>query len=348
MEQREENKNNTNTQQTVLKTGYPPFIRSGWNVRKLMFVFALTLVLPSLGAIYFYGLKALMIIILSTVSAIGFDLLMKWMKKQNLSLDGSETITGLLLALILPSEIPFYAPIIGSAFAIIVVKHVFGGLGNNIFNPALAARAFLGASWPLFVTAYSEPSKFLSDKWLSLNLDNSLITSATPLAKSMIGTINSIDFSKLADPFIGNISGSIGETSGLLIIIAAIILLFLKIIDWRITLPYVGVVFIGGFIYGITSNLNPLLFGLYYILTGGLLLGAVFMATDYVTSPSTKPGRWIFGIGCGLFTLLFRIFSQMPEGVCFSILLMNSLTPLIDRYTFPKPFGYIKNIKTKK
>ena len=345
------NKEATEAKKNVLpklKIGHPPFIHSGSSISKIMFFVIALLILPVLGAIYFYGMKALIIILSATISSIIFDLLMKKVRKKKITLDGSETVTGILLALTLPSEIPFYVPVIGSAFAIIIVKHTFGGLGNNIFNPALAARAFIGASWPLFVTAYAAPAQFMSDRWFSLSLNNSLITSATPLASKMLGSIKELSFTDLLDPFIGNISGSIGETSAILLIITGIILLVTKIIDWRITIPYVAVVFIGGFIYAFSLGLNPLLFGLYYIFTGGLLLGAVFMATDYVTSPTTKKGRIIFGIGCGLLTLMFRIFSQMPEGVCFSILLMNILTPLIDKYTFPRPFGWVNEVKAAK
>jgi len=332
--------------ETQLKTGYPPFIHANVSVEKLMYYVAFFLLLPCIGAIYFFGMKALIIIISSVVSAIVFDLLMKYIRKKPLSLDGSEIVTGILLALILPPEIPFYIPITGSAFGIIIVKHVFGGLGNNVFNPALAARAFIGASWPLALGAYSEPAKFLSDKWLSFNLDNSLITSATPLARDSINLLTS-RWSDLINPLIGNIPGSIGETSAVLLIIAGVIMLLLKIIDWRITLSYIGIVLIGGGIYGAYLGFNVIYFGLYSILTGGLLIGAIFMATDYVTSPSTKKGRIIFGIGCGALTLIFRIFSQMPEGVMYSILLMNAITPLIDRYTFPKPFGWKKPNKIK-
>lgn len=328
--------------QITLKTGHPPFIHADITIRKIMFFFLLFLMLPTIGSVYFFGMKALKIIILSVITAIVSDLLMKHFRKKPMSLDGSEMITGLLLALVLPSEIPYYVPIAGSLFAIIIVKHIFGGLGNNIFNPALAGRAFLGASWPSLVNTFTRPYTFLSDKWFSFRLDDSIVTSATPLAKSTLESFSAINFSNfriLLDSFFGNISGSIGETSALLILMAGVALLMLKIIDWRITIPYVSTVLIGGFVLALFKGFNPLFFAMYYIFTGGILFGAVFMATDYVTSPSTLSGRWIFAIGCGLFTLVFRIFSTMPEGVMYSILLMNALTPLIDRYTFPKPFG---------
>lgn len=328
------------TELKLLKTGYPPFIHSKTTVEKLMFTLASFLVFPVLGAIYFFGLRALILILISTISSIGFDLLMKKIRKRKVALDGSEVITGVLLALATPPGVAYYAPILGSAFAIIVVKHIFGGLGNNIFNPALAGRAFLRVSWPVMMGATVEPSTFLSARWFSLTLDQSLVTTATPLPTNIFNSMTTLAFGDLLDPFLGKIAGTMGETSALLIIIAAIFLLSKKIIDWRITLTYVATVFVGGLFYGAYLGYNPIIFALYFILTGGLMLGAVFMATDYVTCPSTKNARLYFGLGCGLFTLLFRIFSQMPEGVTYSILLMNSLTPLIDRWTFPKPFGW--------
>jgi Na+-translocating ferredoxin:NAD+ oxidoreductase subunit D len=328
-----------------LKAGYPPFIRSSSSIKRVMFSFCLFLMLPVAAAIYFFGMKALMIIALSVISSVVADLFMKKIRHKKIQLDGSELITGILFALTLPPKIPLYVPVIGSLFAIIVVKHIFGGLGNNIFNPALAARAFIGASWPLFISTFAKPYSFLSSSWFSLSIDSSLITSATPLSQSASESFTSLTFSSLFGPFFGNISGSIGETSAFLILIAAIGLISTKIIDWRITIPYISTVFIGGFIYSFFLGANPFYFSLYYIFTGGLMLGAVFMATDYVTSPTTKNGRLLFAFGCGILTLLFRIFSSMPEGVAYSILLMNAISPLLDRYTYPKPFGWRKQEK---
>ena len=231
-------------------------------------------------------------------------------------------ITGLLLALVLPVTVPLWIPVLGSIFAIAIAKFAFGGLGFNIFNPALAGRAFIIASWPALVSKYITPDG---------------ITSATPLTvlkiqgqQALTQTFPNL-YQKL---FVGNIAGAIGETSALALLFGAGFLFYKKIIDWRIPSLYIGTVFVLSFIFGY----NPI----FSILAGGLLIGAFFMATDPVTSPTTKNGRLIFGFGCGFLTVIIRGFSGLPEGVMYSILLMNALTPLIDRYTIPKPFGTFK------
>jgi electron transport complex protein RnfD len=259
----------------------------------------------------------LFIILFSVLSAVLTEgIIQKFLKKPLTILDGSAVITGLLLGLILPPTVPIWIPISGAVFAIAIGKHVFGGLGFNIFNPALVGRAFLVASWPLLMT-----------KWISPDG----ITGATPLGILKLEGIKAVGYSQL---FFGNISGSIGETSALALLIGALFLFYKKIISWRIPSIYIGTVFLLTLIFG----KDPL----FYILSGGLFIGAFFMATDYVTSPITKNGKLIFGFGCGLLTVIIRLYSGLPEGVMYSILLMNALTPLIDRYTAPKPFGFVK------
>ena len=289
-----------------------PHIHSRNNIGKIMWNVVIALLPTTIAGIYFFGTPALIIIVTSVFSAILTEAVsQKLMKKELTIKDGSAVVTGLLLALVLPPTVPVWIPIIGAIFAIAIVKHAFGGLGHNIFNPALAARAFLVAAWPMAMSTFSFDG----------------VTTATPLATLKHG-IKASYF----EMFIGNIPGAIGETSALALIIGGIYLIFNKIIDLHIPLGYIATVFI------LTLFADPL----YHLLAGGLLLGAFFMATDYVTTPITKQGKLIFGIGCGILTVIIRVYSKLPEGVMYSILVMNALTPLIELVTKPKPFGYKK------
>lgn len=300
-----------------------PHIFKDITTQKIMWFVAVALLPIVISAVSFFGWKALLLIIVSVLSAVLTEaLIQKLLKKEITINDGSAFITGLLLALVLPVTVPLWVPALGSIFAIAIAKHAFGGLGFNIFNPALAGRAFILASWPALVSKYITPDG---------------ITSATPL------TVIKIQGQQLLtqttglyqDLFVGNIAGAIGETSALALLFGAGFLFYKKIIDWRIPSLFIGTVFVLSFIFG----RNPII----SILAGGLLIGAFFMATDPVTSPTTKKGRLIFGFGCGFLTVIIRAFSALPEGVMYSILLMNALTPLIDRYTIPKPFGTSKS-----
>jgi len=305
-EEKEENK---------LTVSANPHIKDKDNVNKIMWYVILSLIPASVVGVYFFGMKALLVIILSVVSAVVTELVIQKITKEKITIkDGSAVLTGLLLGLILSPLVPFWIPILGAIFAISIGKMVFGGLGHNIFNPALVGRAFLVASWPALMT-----------NWL---VDG--ITGATPLGLLKSEGIKT-GYNAL---FFGNIGGSIGETSAAALLLGAAFLFFMKIIDWRIPSAFIGTVFAFSFVFGQD--------GLFHILAGGLLIGAFFMATDYVTSPITKNGRLIFGFGCGFLTVIFRLYSGYPEGVMFSILLMNAATPLIERFTRIKPFGYRK------
>jgi electron transport complex protein RnfD len=299
-----------------LKVSTNPHVKDKDSVNKIMWYVILSL-LPAAGAgIYFFGENALWILLLSIVSAVLTELIIQKLMKRKITIkDGSAVLTGLLLGLILSPAVPLWIPILGAVFAIAIGKMVFGGLGHNIFNPALVGRVFLVASWPALMT-----------KWLLIDGT----TGATPLGMLKLEGITT-DYLTM---FLGNIGGSIGETSAVALLIGALFLFLKKIIDWRIPFSYIGTVAVFAFIFG----QDPL----FHILAGGLLIGAFFMATDYVSSPITKNGRLIFGFGCGFLTIIFRLFSGYAEGVMFSILLMNSLTPLIDRFTRIKPFGYKK------
>ena len=241
-------------------------------------------------------------------------------------MDGGAVVTGLLLALILPPTMPLWMVAVGSVLSIAIVKEAFGGLGFNIFNPALGGRAFLMAAWLVETTTWV-PTRFMPDA----------VTTATPLNMSFVweGSKTSLWW----DLFIGNTGGSIGETSALAILVGGGLLLALGIIEWRIPLTYIGTVALLTLIW---PGQDPI----FHVLAGGLMLGAFFMATDYVTSPITYRGKIIFGIGCGVTTVIVRLLGGMPEGVCFSILLMNALTPIIDKYTMVRPFG-LKRVRSE-
>ncbi|MHB1335430.1 MAG: RnfABCDGE type electron transport complex subunit D [Candidatus Humimicrobiaceae bacterium] len=310
-----------------LQISHSPHIWSGFSTSKIMYIFLASLILPTAAAIYFFGLRALWVIIASSITAPLVEFIIKKARKKKFVMDGSALITGLLLALTLPPRIPIWMVVVGSAFAIAVAKEAFGGIGYNIFNPALAGRAFLAICFPVEMTRWYLPQSFGADA----------ITSATPLSEGFVFEGSKIALYK--NMFFGNTGGSIGETSALLILIAFLLLVIFKIIDWKVPVIFVATVAIFSLLWG-----DDVLF---QVLAGGLMFGAVFMATDYVTTPVTGIGKVLFAIGCGLITFVIRKFGAMPEGVCFSILIMNSFTPLIDRYLRPKPFGFVRE-KPKK
>lgn len=283
--------------------------------------------LPALACgLYFFRLPALMVIIVCLASSYGAEYLcLRLLNKPVPVREQSALVTGLLLSFCLPPHLPLWMAALGSAFAIIIVKHLFGGLGHNIFNPALIGRAFLLASFPVAMTGWSSP------------VDG--VSTATPLGimKEAAGQ-NLPDISQLV---IGNVSGSIGETSALAILAGGLFLLYRRHIDWRIPGSFLGTVFVLTALVGIISG-KEMIYPAYHLFAGGLFLGAFFMATDWVTSPVTKTGRLIFGAGCGALVVLIRLKGGYPEGVAYSILLMNVVTPLIDRYTKARVFGGAK------
>ena len=272
--------------------------------------------------------RIVLIIAVSVLTAVATEaIIQKLMKKPVTIRDWSAVVTGVLLAFNLPPAVPLWLPAIGSAIAIALVKQAFGGLGHNFMNPALAARAILLAAWPVHMTA-----------WFQAGTD--AISTATPLAilKGLEGSIEQLP--SLWEIIIGTPWGCIGETSNLALLLGAAYLLFRRIINWRIPFTFIGTVALLTWIIGprglFTGN------GIYHIFSGGLILGAFFMATDYSSSPVTPKGQIIMGIGCGILTSIIRIFGGYPEGVSYSILLMNIATPLIDRYTMPRIYGEVK------
>ena len=302
-----------------------PYLWRGRSISQIMYLVVIALLFPTTAAVYFFGLRALELIAVSVASAVITEFLVRKLRGKPFYMDGSAVITGLLLALTLPPTLPLWMAAVGSVFAIAIVKEAFGGLGHNIFNPALAARAFMAASFSIRMTTWVLPMGFGADA----------VTTATPLGESFAW-----QGSKLAlywQMFIGNRGGSLGETSIMLILAGAILLFAFDIIDWRIPLTYIGTVAL----LALTLRQDII----FQLLAGGLMLGAFFMATDYVTSPITPRGQIIFGVGCGAITMLVRAFGGMPEGVTYAILLMNAVTPLIDRYVKPRPYGLMKKEK---
>ncbi len=274
----------------------------------------MALLFPTAASVYFFGIHALVMVVFLSLVSVAAEAVFQRLGKQPVTVsDGSAVITGMLLALVIPPHFPLWMGAIGAVFAVIIVKGFFGGLGFNIFNPALAARAMLLASWPVAMTAWVKPFD--------------AITTPTPLYLAKIGEA----VPGYWEMFIGARGGSLGETSALMILIGAGILFWKKVISWPAPTAYIGTVALFSFLLG----KDPL----FQILAGGLLFGAFFMATDYVTTPISEKGRFIFGVGCGILTVLIRFFGGFPEGVNYSILIMNMLVPIIDRYARPRFFG---------
>ncbi len=306
-----------------------PHIRSHFRTNRIMLDVVIAL-LPALAVgTVVLGLRALLVAAVSAVSAVVFEWLWCLITKRSVTItDGSALVTGLLLAMTLPVSVPLWQVIVGDFFAIVIIKGMFGGLGQNIFNPALAARAFLLLIAPYGVTHYPP-------------VDG--MSSATPLHQMVMP---SLPTESLLDMFLGNCPGSIGEISALAILAGGVYLVIRRVLSPRIPLAYVGTLAVLTLVFPKTDT--PLLWMAYSVLSGGLLLGAVFMATDYVTSPVTPKGQILYGIGCGVLNLIFRYFGLFPEGVTYAILLMNACVWAIDRHTGPTRFGLSKKAdKTK-
>lgn len=300
-----------------------PHIHGKFSTNRIMLDVSIAL-LPALAVgIVTLGIRALLVAVLSATCALLFEWL--WClvtKRKNTISDGSALVTGLLLAMTLPVTVPLWQVVVGNFFAIIVIKACFGGLGHNIFNPALAARAFLMLISPLGITSYP-------------GLDG--VSSATPLHQMVMP---SIPTESLTQMFFGVCPGSIGEISKLALLVGGIYLVFRKVISPRIPIAYIGTLAILSLIFYKTDN--ALIWMAYNVLSGGLILGAVFMATDYTTSPVTARGQLLYGVGCGVLTLLFRYFGLFPEGITYAILLMNMCVWGIDRYISLGRFGLKK------
>ena len=300
-----------------------PHIRGNFRTNRIMLDVVLALLPGLFVGVWMLGIRALLITLTSVAAAVVSEwLYSKVTKTRNTVVDGSAMVTGLLLAMTLPHTVPYWQAALGSAFAIIVVKCLCGGLGQNIFNPALAARAFLLLIWPVGLTRYE-------------GLDG--VTAATPLHHMVMPALPE---ESVLDMFLGNCPGSIGEISALALLIGGAYLVYRKVISIRIPAAYIGTVAVMTLVFYRTDA--PFAWMGYQLLSGGLLLGAIFMATDYATSPATPVGQVAYGVGCGGLTVFFRYFGLFPEGVTYAILIMNALVWLIDRHTAPRRFGVKK------
>ena len=304
-----------------------PHIRCDESISKIMWTVNLTLAPAALFSVYRFGMPALTTMLLCIVVAVATEyLILKWREKPITINDGSAFMTGLLLAMNIPATLPWYMSVFGTVAAIAVAKHTMGGLGYNIFNPALVGRAVLLASWPVAMTTWPE---------MTSKVDG--VTSATPL-----GILKLQGYEKLVavfgdkvemyqSLFIGSRSGSMGETSALLLILGGVYLIYRGYINWQVPVVMIGTV---GTLTAIFGH-DPVL----HMMSGGLILGAFFMATDMVTTPITIKGQIVFAAGAGALTVLIRLLGGYPEGVCYAILLMNCVTPLIDLWIKPAKFG---------
>lgn len=288
----------------------------------------------ALAAVWYFGKSALLLILLCVVFSVGAEwVYMKLTHQKSTISDLSAVVTGMLLAFNMPADAPWWMALVGSVLAIVLIKQFFGGLGSNFINPALGARTILMMSWVTLMTADLAP---VAGQMFGLGGGVDAVAVATPLAKS------GADYT-LWQLFIGNIPGMLGETCKLTLILGGLYLIIRGVIDWRIPVTFIGTAFL--LFLAKFGDVNS---ALYQLLSGGLILGAFFMATDYVTSPITKTGKVIMGVGCALILFLVRNVGHYPEGCSFAILFMNLLTPVIDKFTTRKPFGYVKPQKPAK
>ncbi len=310
------------------------------SVPSLMYGVIISL-LPALGvSVYYFGIGMVIVTAVSVLSCILFEYLIQKfvMKVKTTHLDGSALLTGLLLAFCLPANLPLWMVMIGALVAVGIAKMTFGGLGNNIFNPALVGRVFLFISFPVAMTSWPQPGQ-----WLKYT---DALTGATPLGVMKEGLATKSvaeimpELPSFLNLFLGNTMGSAGEVAAFALLIGMIYLLYKKIITWHIPISILGTVFL---FTGILWLANPDRFAdpLFHMLTGGLMLGAIYMATDYVTSPMSTKGMLIYGVGIGVVTVLIRVFGAYPEGVQFAILIFNGFTPLLNKYIKPKRFGKV-------
>lgn len=357
-----------------------PHLHDRASIPQVMWNVVIALIPALVFAVYYWGLGSLWLTLIGVAAAVVTEALIQYLRKVPITIsDGSAVLTGMLLTYNISANSPWWLPVMGSVFAIAVGKQVFGGLGNNPVNPALLGRAFLLASWPSLMTGNcwiqtvkGSISGISNIGVIDANLQalapkaHQLVTSATPLKviqtlrdPTWVNSLTSdpalsatfshkifngmIDLSTLKNLFWGNVGGCIGEVSVFALLLGAVYLLWKKIIEWRIPFFYLLTVFVLTFLFGgIKGTGYSLTLPIFHLFAGGLMLGAFFMATDYTTSPLTKKGRIIYAIGCGTLTVIIRLVGGYPEGVSYSILFMNVMTPLIDMLSFPKAFGRAK------
>lgn len=324
----------------LLQVSGSPHVHSGETVKKIMWAVVIALIPAFLVSVYYFGLPVILITLVSIGSCLLFEFLIQkyLLKGKSTIADGSAVITGLLLAFNLPSSLPLHWVVLGALVAIGVAKMSFGGLGKNPFNPALVGRVFLLISRPVDMTLWPKPEPI----W-SFGAD--VVTGPTPLGILKEGIKNGETMDAVtdklptyADMLFGHMGGSFGEVSAIALILGAVFLLFRKVITWHIPVSFILSSFI---LAGILNLVNPEIYvnPFFHLVTGGLILGAFYMATDMVTSPISPLGMIVFGVGCGLLTIIIRVFGAYPEGVSFAILLMNAVTPLINKGFKPRKFG---------
>jgi electron transport complex protein RnfD len=319
-----------------------PHIRSNENTRSIMLDVIIAM-LPALAmAIWNFGWRALTLTLVSVVACVFWEwAYRKVLHKNNMVGDLSAVVTGMLLAFVCPVTLPYWMIIIGAFFSIVLVKQLYGGIGCNFLNPALAGRAALLACYATAMTSWAAPGT----RAPLFGSTADVVTAATPMAMMKEGSMDALmDTYSVADMFLGKIGGSLGEASALALLLGGIYLLCRKVISWQIPVAYIATVAVLTLIAA-PAGVSGVDYMIYNIFGGGLFLGAFFMATDYATSPVTKPGQLIFGIGCGLLTCFIRRFGSYPEGVCYSILIMNCTTWLLDKYIRPTIYGAPKKEK---
>ena len=327
----------------MLKISTNPHIQTKRDTKSIMLDVIIALLPAALFAVIFFGLDALKVILTSVFACVMFEYLTCrfWLKQKSTVNDYSAVITGLLLAYNLPSGMPCWMIFVGAFMAIVVAKKCFGGLGNNIFNPALVGRVFLFISFPVQMTLWPKPhfmQMFSPDAQTGATTLR-MLKSIAPDGEEIAADMFSLDeLPSYFDMFVGNVGGCIGEISVFALLLGFAYMLWRKVIKWHIPVFYIATVLIlTSILYFSTGNLKYL--PIAHILSGGLMLGAIFMATDYATSPMTIKGQIIFAIGCGLLTVIIRSFSAYPEGVSFAILIMNALVPLIDKFAVQRYYG---------
>ena len=319
-----------------------PHIRGSETTRSIMLDVIIAM-LPALAfAIFNFGLRALTLTAVSVIGCMFWEwLYRKLMKKPQSVGDLSAVVTGMLLAFVCPVTTPYWMIIIGGFFSIVVVKQLFGGIGKNFVNPALAGRAFLLGSYAGVMTTWIDATQ---NKAPLMGSTADIVTAATPLAYMKTGNMAGLtETYSVMDMFLGKTGGSLGEISAAMLILGGLYLIWRKVINWQTPVAYIATVAVLSFLFPKAGS--SLEWMLYSVFGGGLMLGAFFMATDYATSPVTKKGQLVFGIGCGLFTVLIRYFGSYNEGVCYSIMVMNLCVALIDKYTKPTRFGVVKSDK---
>jgi electron transport complex protein RnfD len=314
-----------------------PHIASEETIPKIMYGVIYALIPIMISAAVFFGFNAILLILTCVATCVLTEYVCQRVRNKPITVnDGSAIITGILLALVLPPDFSVLSSMLGGIVAIAIGKHVFGGLGYNIFNPALVGRAFLQATYSNDMITWTAP---WSRSFFAINPPADAVSAATPLGSMKLAG----EMTEVWKLLVGYVGGCLGETCTLAILLGGAYLLYKKYIDWRIPVSYLGTVCVLGTIFWLVNGEkypNPL----FHLAAGGLMLGAFFMATDMVTSPVTPVGSFLFGIGAGILVIIIRIFGKVPEGVMFSILIMNAVTPLLNRYTKPKVFG-IENLQ---